>query len=198
MDVAYVRRSVDAALRLALRDRSGWNGFDLTADGFYRSFFAIVLVMPFNILFDLFSLRVTSKDGSIGDYGLPEAMFSTIALCAQWLIFPLMALYLLRFLRYADRYSALIIGHNWGTVVVQFINLPILVLLSWGWISPTLAIDFYFIALGLTLYYRYYIAQTALDAPVNVAVAIVILDFLLKIFFALGLSATQGLWLRTS
>lgn len=199
INVAYVRQSIDAALRLALRDRAAWNGFDLTADGFYRSFFAVVLVMPFNILFDLFLQRLaTETDGVQRTYEMPDATFSTLALCAQWLIFPLMALFLLRFLGYAGRYSALVIAHNWGSVVVQFINLPIVVLYSSGIISAALAIDFYFIAIGLTLYYRYYIAQTALDSPAHIAVAIVIIDFLLQIFFTLGLSATQGLWLRTS
>jgi hypothetical protein len=199
LDVAYVRQSIDAALRLAFRDRTAWNGFDLTPEGFYRSFFAIILVMPFNILLDLFAqqLEATREGGNPGTYGLPEAMFSTLALCAEWLIFPLMALFLLRFLGYAHRYSALVIAHNWGTVVVQFIKLPIVVLFSWGLISPALALDFYFIAVGLTLYYRYYIAQTALDSPASVAIAIVILSFLLQTFFLMGLSATQGLWLRT-
>lgn len=198
LNVAYVRQSVDAAIGLALRDRTAWNNFDLSADGFYRSFFAIVLVMPFNILFDLFNLRLLEQQGATVSYGMPEAVFSTITLGAEWLIFPIMALFLLRFLGYGHRYSALVIAHNWGTVVVQFIKLPVVVLFSAGIISADFALDFYLIVLGLTLYYRYYIAQTALESPASVAVAIVILHFLLQIFFMLGLSATEGLWLRTS
>lgn len=199
LDVAYVRNSVDAALRLALRDRSGWDAFDLTADGFYRSFFAVVLVMPFNILFDLFLVKLaTDADGVQRTYDFANATFSTLALCAHCLIFPVMALFLLRFLGYADRYSALVIAHNWGSVVVQFINLPILVLYSAGFMSAAFAIDFYFIAMGLTLYYRYYVVQTALESPASIAIAIVVIHFLLQIFFTLGVDASEGLWLRTS
>lgn len=199
LDVAYVRQSVDAALRLGLRDRTAWNAFDLSADGFYRSFFAVVLVIPFNILFDLFLLKLaTEADGKVRLYELSDMTFSTLARCALWLVFPLMSLFLLRFLGYAHRYSALVIAHNWGTVVVQFIYLPILVLYSWDVISSAIAIDLYFIAIGLTLYYRYFIAQTALDSPGSVAAAVVVLDFLLQIFFSLGLDASAGLWIRTS
>ena len=55
-DIAYMRRSIDAAFRLALRDQRAWNGFDLTADGFFRSFAAILIVMPLNVLIEISSI----------------------------------------------------------------------------------------------------------------------------------------------
>jgi hypothetical protein len=200
-DIAYMRRSIDAAFRLALRDQRAWNGFDLTADGFYRSFAAILIVMPLNIIFDLFVIsvanrKVIAKGGTVnGAYDLSDAVFSTVAMCAEWLIFPVVMIFVLRFVGLAHRYSALIIAHNWATVVIAFANIPAFALGSMGVFSPDLTYDVYFIVLGLTLYFRFYVAQTALDAGLGIAGAVTLLDFLLKIYFALGVQATAALWL---
>lgn len=200
-DIAYMRRSIDAAFRLALRDQRAWSGFDLTAEGFFRSFMAMLIVMPLNILIDMFATNVAARKkiaegGTVtGTYDVSDAVFSTIAMCGEWLIFPVVMIFVLRFIGLAHRYSALIIAHNWATVVVALVNIPAFALGSMGLLSPDLTFDVTFIVLGLTLYYRFYIAQTALDAGWGTAGSITFLDFLLKIYFALGVSATAGLWL---
>ncbi|MEQ1865924.1 MAG: hypothetical protein ABL996_14905 [Micropepsaceae bacterium] len=200
-DIAYVRRSIDAAFRLALRDQRAWSGFDLTAEGFFRSFMAVLIVMPLNILIDIFSTDVAIKKklmegGTVKSaYEFSDAVFSTMAMCAEWLIFPLVMIVVLRFVGLAHRYSALIIAHNWATVVIALVNIPVFALGSMGVFSPDLTYDVYFIVLGLTLYYRFYVAQTALDAGLGIAGSITLLDFLLKIYFALAVQATAGLWL---
>lgn len=204
VDIAYMRRSIDAAFRLALRDERGWGGFDLTTDGFFRSFAAIMVVMPLNILIDLFATDVAIKKklaegGTVsGAYDLSDAVFSTVAMCAEWLIFPVVMIFVLRFIGLAHRYSALVIAHNWGTVVVALLNIPAFALGTIGLLTPDLAFDVTFIVLGLTLYYRFYIAQTALDAGWGTAASITMLAFLLKIYFTLAISATAGLWLPTA
>ena len=200
-DIAYMRRSIDAAFRLALRDQRAWSGFDLTADGFFRSFTAILIVMPLNILIDLFATDVAAKKkiaegGTVaGAYEFSDAIFSTVAMGAEWLIFPVAMIFVLRFVGLTHRYSALIIAHNWATVVIALVNIPAFALGSMGLLSPDLAFDVTFIVLGLTLYYRFYIAQTALDAGLGIAGSVTLLDFLLKVYFAIGVSATAGLWL---
>lgn len=200
-DIAYMRRSIDAAFRLALRDQRAWSGFDLTAEGFFRSFAAMLIVLPLNIIFDLFvtnvaTRKVIAEGGTVkGAYDLSDAVFSTVVMCAEWLIFPVVMIFVLRFVGLAHRYSALIIAHNWATVVIALVNIPAFALGSMGVFSPDLTYDVYFIVLGLTLYYRFYVAQTALDAGLGIAGAVTFLDFLLKIYFALGVSATAGLWL---
>lgn len=200
-DIAHMRRSIDAAFRLALRDQRAWSGFDLTAEGFFRSFTAVLIVMPLNILIDIFATNVAARKriaegGTVtGTYDVSDAVFSTIAMCGEWLIFPIVMVFVLRFIGLAHRFSALIIAHNWATVVVALVNIPAFALGSMGLLSPDLTFDITFIVLGLTLYYRFYIAQTALDAGWGTAGSITLLDFLLKIYFALGVSATAGLWL---
>jgi len=202
LDLAYVRRSVDAAFSLAMRDERAWSRFDLTTEGFYRSFAAIFLVIPINILIDYLGARL-SEDRRLErqepvipqTYEFADALFSTATLVTQWLIFPLAMIVVLRFLGLTHRYSALVIAHNWGTVVVALVNLPAFLLYAAGLISVDQAIDLNFIVLGLTLYYRYYIAQTALDAGWPTAASITLLEFLLQLHFAIAVSLTAHLWL---
>ena len=175
VDIAYVRRSIDAALGLAIRDSRAWSGFDLTPEGFFRSFVAVLVVVPLNVVIDLLATNVAihkrMEQGLpvVGSYESSDAVFSTIALCVQWLIFPIAMIYVLRFLGLAHRYSALIIAHNWATVIVVVLNIPAYALATIGLISPDQAFDLTFIILGLTLYYRLYITQTALESGWSVA-----------------------------
>lgn len=203
VDIPYMRRSIDAAFRLALRDEGAWSVFDLTPDGFFRSFAAIFAVAPLNIIIDILGTHLANgkkiAEGQMptATYEMSDAVFSTVTLFAEWMIFPVAMIFVLRFLGYAQRYSALIIAHNWGTVVVALLNVPAYALYAIGWISVDQALDLTFIVLGLTLYYRFYIAQTALGAGWGVAGSITCLSFVLQVYFAYGISLTAGLWLAT-
>jgi hypothetical protein len=202
IDFAYMRRSIDAAFDLVVRDSRAWSKFDLTTEGFYRSFAAMFIVLPMNIIIDVIATQVANverirrgKPALDQAYGLGDATFSTLAVCVQWLIFPIAMIFLLRFLGLAHRYVALIIAHNWATVVVWLLTLPAFLLYAAGVISSDLAVDLNFIVVGFTLYYRFYIAQTALDTTWSLAAGIAMIDFLLQANFLFALSQMSGLWL---
>lgn len=204
-DIAYMRRSLDAAFALVMRDERAWTKFDLTSDGFFRSFAAILLVVPVNVLIEfLVSLlaaerRVQQKEpAATRAYEFADAIFATVVLIAEWLIFALVMLALLRFLGLAHRYSALIIAYNWSRVIVALVTLPPLLLYAAGLLSVDQALNLNFIIVGLTLYYRFYIAQSALGAGWGTAAGITLLDFLLQIYLAVAVSFTKHLWLPPS
>ncbi|MCE9521525.1 MAG: hypothetical protein K8S25_03740 [Alphaproteobacteria bacterium] len=201
VDFSYARRSINAAFGLALRDQNAWAGFDLTANGFFRSFAALLIVMPLNVLYDmlltsvLIGKKIAAGEQVAGSYEMSDAVFSTITLCAQWMIFPIAMIFVLRFLGLAHRYGALIIAHNWSSVVIILAYLPGYALYAIGLVSADVSLDLAFIVFGLTLYYRFYIAQTALDAGISTAGAVTILDLLLQIYFIVGVERTAALWL---
>lgn len=202
---AYVGRSIDAAFDLVTRNQRAWDKFDLTVEGFFRSFWALPLVWPMNIITDIIANNLSDaerlKDGKAAlnpVYGYGEALFSTATLSIQWMVFPLVMILVLRFLNLSHRYSALIIAHNWGTIVIYLFNLPAFLLFQAGLISSGLAIDLNLIALIFTLYYRFYTAQTALNAGMSVAASIAMLGFVLQIYFAVGVAYTAGLWLPSA
>jgi hypothetical protein len=203
VDFAYMSRSVDAAFDLVVRDQRAWSKFDLTTDGFYRSFAAMLIVLPLNVATDVidsqFEIAERLRQGvSATDqaaYGLGAAAFSTLALSVQWLLFPIAMIFLLRYLGLAQRYSALIIAHNWTTVVIGLLYLPPFLLHVAGFISLTQLIDLNLILLGFTLYYRFYVAQTALGTTWLLAAGIAMIDFLLQANFLFGLSKISSLWI---
>ena len=203
VDIPYMRRSIDAAFRLALRDEGAWSVFDLTADGFFRSFAAMLVVVPLNIFFDILRVHmiieksIADRKPITGSYELSDAVFSTIVLSFEWMLFPLAMLAVLRFLRLAHRYSALIIAHNWGTVIVALLNIPPFALYALRVVSIDQALDLSFIIFGLTLYYRFYVAQTALGAGWSVAASITVLSVVLQLYFEHAVSLTAGLWLAS-
>ena len=206
VDFAYMRRSVDAAFDLVVRDSRAWSKFDLTTDGFYRSFAAMFIVLPLNIVTDvLLNQAAIAERARKGlppferAYGFGDATFSTFAVVGvEFLIFPFAMIFLLRYLDLAHRYTALIIAHNWGTVVVWLFNLPGFLLYAAGFISSDLARDIWFIVLGFTIYYRFYIAQTALDTTWPLAAGIAMINFLLQLNLTIALSRMSSLWLPTA
>ena len=202
MDFAHARRSFEAACLLAVRNEKGGDGFELTSEGFFKSFSALPLVIPLNIMFDLFAVRLAearaSADGgpvSHGSYAFGEALFSTAVLGVEWLIFPLVAALLVWFLGIQSRFVPFIVAHNWGRVVTELLNLPAIVLFSMGLISHQIAMDLLFITLGLTLYYRFYIAQSALGVSWGLAIAVSVLELLVTILFSVVIYRGASLWL---
>lgn len=202
VDLAYVNRSVDAAFGLVVRDRRAWDKFDLTVEGFYRSFAAFLIVLPMMIVAELIAEQVQAaqrisegKPALEQTYGFADGIFATVALAAQWAIFPVVMIFVLRFLGLAHRYAPLIIAHNWGTIIVYLFNMPAFLLFAAGYISANDFAGLYLIALVFTLYYRYYTAETALDAGWSIAASTTLLSFVLQMYFEFGLRMTAGLWL---
>jgi hypothetical protein len=202
LDLAYMRRSIDAAFDLVVRDQRAWSKFDLTADGFYRSFAAMFIVLPLNIVIEVIANQVAIAERirqgkpvlEDAAYTFNDGAFATVALAVQWLLFPIAMLLLLRFLGLAQRYSALVIAHNWATVVIWLFYLPPFLLYAAGIVSSDQTIDLNLIVLGFTLYYRFYVAQTALGTTWAIAAGIAMIDFLLQANFFFALLKIQDLW----
>ncbi len=205
VDVAYMTRSVDAAFDLVVRDQRAWTKFDLTADGFYRSFAAMLIVLPLNVVTDIMNNQLAiaestgqGKPAAEAFYGMADALFSTIALSVQWLLFPVAMVFLLRYLGLGQRYATLIIAHNWSTVVIWLLHLPAFLLFTAGIISNSLAFDLGLIVFGFTLYYRFYIVQTALGATWLLAAGIAMIDLLLQVNYSFAMSQIQNLWVAAA
>jgi uncharacterized membrane protein YqaE (UPF0057 family) len=180
MNIANAFASIGAAWRLFLRDPKALEGMDVSTEGFFRSFGALLLIFPLNILSD-------------GGYGIGEIFFSTFVLGIEWLLFPLFAYLLLRLLGLTERFVHYVVAHNWGRVIMELFNLPAIVLFASGVVSASVALDLLLVSLGFSLYYR---AQIALDTGWGLAVGIALLEVLLTIVFAVGVSQTSSLWLR--
>jgi len=148
------------AYRLARFDPGGLGFFDVTVQGFWRSFFAAVLVAPLYLI--LLLIRYSNLPNP-----LPLFRFITleaIAYVIAWVTFPLLMASLARLL---DRQNLLYI--------------PIAILAAAGVLSIALSNTLGLMALALIVAYTWFITRTALEVAAGMAAGIVGLDFMLNV-----------------
>jgi len=165
------------ASRLASFDVSGHDYFEDSADAFWQSFFAAVLIAPFYLL--LLTIRFS---------GLPETapFFSFIAIesiayVIVWVAFPLLMASLAKILDRDSHYIRFIVAYNWAAVLQNGLYLPIAIMATSGLLAAGTANALGLMALSLIVFYTWFITRTALEIPAGIAAGIVGLDFLLSI-----------------
>ena len=112
------------ALRLARFDPSGLDFFEQTETGFWRSFFAAVLVAPFYLM--LTSIRYSGLTETV-----PFVRFlaiETIAYVIAWVAFPLLMAALTRSLGREAHYIRTIVAYNWAAVWQNALYMPVAML----------------------------------------------------------------------
>ena len=181
------QREVVAALYGAWRmmrfDASGMNWFNLTLDGFWRSFFAAVPVAPFFALLvylDPFREAGTTDTGS--------AILLTAAVYAiGWAIVPVAAVFVTRLLGLSHGYVPLVVAYNWTSVPQIVLQAVVGLISGLGLLPPGLAGILLFVAVVYILVYEWFVIRTALRTTTATAIGIVILFEVLGI--ALNLAA---------
>jgi len=180
-----VQTAVVGALRLAIGDRRGLGLFDISIDGFWRSFRAGVICYPLYLLLVGFHVAAAKWEAS----GVaPILIVETIAYVITWVAFPLLILPVARQLRRDDRFLAFMVAYNWSqipqTVVVALVVLDG----ATGLLPPAEASIAGLLAVIATLVYEWYIARVALAVTGIQAALVVIIDLLLNT--AMGRIAT--------
>jgi hypothetical protein len=171
-----VQLAVGGALRLACGDRRGLGFFDVTIDGFWRSFRAAAICYPL-YLFLLIS-RVSAAQWTTA--GVPTVILvETIAYVIAWAAFPLLILQLTRWLGREHRFLAFMVVYNWSQIP-QTVLLAIVGLDAATGLLPASTVHFVeAIATIAVLVYEWYIARVALAVTGAQATLIVIIDVVL-------------------
>ena len=165
-------KALYGAYRLARADTSGMSYLDTSFDGFWQSFFAAVLVAPFFIL--LLIIRFNNTDLEISAFRF--LTLESIAYVIGWVLFPLIAFYLVQVLERENQYFGFIVAYNWASVLQNAIYLPFAVLFELGIISGDGAYFTNLILLCLVLAYTWFVTKTALNVSGFVASGLVVLD----------------------
>ena len=168
----YVTNALYGAYRLARGDTTGLSYFDTSTAGFWRSFFAAVLIAPLVLI--LLVIRF-----SVDDIGAGAVRFYTIEAIAYvigWVLFPVVVFYLVQTLEKEERYVGFIVAYNWAAVLQNGVYLPFAILFQIGVIPGEAAGLLNLILLGLVLAYTWFVAKNALDISGAVAGGIIILD----------------------
>jgi hypothetical protein len=168
------------AYRLVRLDPAGMTFFNLTFDGFWRSFFAAVLVAPAYAI--LIGLRVAAEPETV-DLGL-LVLTESIGYVLAWCAFPLVAIILTRLLRLSGGYVALIVALNWTAVLQTALFLAVVLL---GPILPevlaTLLVTLTTVAI---MGYQWFVIRSALQTTGGIALMLLLVDLVVTSTINMG------------
>jgi hypothetical protein len=189
LDRDEIARSLTAAFDLFLDRPGAMRNFDVSVDGFWRSFAAVILVVPsyaFAVLAERTMAAAIDPAAPVQD-GASFFVQNVIGLGLDWVALPVILALLARPLGIARNYPAFIVARNWGAVIaaVPFGAIGLLIVL--GLVGGELANLLMFAALIVVLRYTYLIARRAFDVSLGFAIGIVVLDFVVSLTIALAL-----------
>ncbi len=172
-----VTYGVYGAWRLAHLDPAGMQYLDTSARGFWRSFWAAAVISPAYAL--MVFMRLAERQA--GGVTLRVLLIEIIAYAIGWTAFPLAAWYLLSALDKADRYFGYIVAYNWSYVIQICVYVPLALLDGVGALPDVVIGVLGMTAMAAILYYQYFIARTALQVDVPIAIGLVFMDVMLAI-----------------
>ena len=178
-DRAEIYNSILGAWRLARLDPSGMHYFSLTIDGFWRSFFAAVIVAPIYIYIHL--MRPTAPVVGRAPPAEPATdLFVDIgAYIVGWAAFPALMILLARLLNLSGQYVSFIVAYNWANVL-QWALFGVAATIAAALGAETgFGAVLNLAALAAVLFYQWFVARTALLTSAYVAAGIVVIDVLL-------------------
>ena len=167
--------AITGAVLLARGERAGMASFDLSVEGFWRSFAAYLLVAPGYALFMLGHFQL------VGWPGPPLRVFTSEALAFLLgvAVFPLAALSLTWALGLGRRFVPLVVALNWAGVPQIALSLAALLL---GSLLPPLRLFLLLSAMLLTLVYQWFVIATALETHGGVAALFVMMGITIDVF----------------
>lgn len=175
--------SIYGAWRLARLDPRGLSCFNTTEEGFWRSFWAAVLVAP------AYAVTVAIEYGQRSPLASDSRIVAVhaIAYVINWTAFPLAMLPVARMLGREHRYLRYIVARNWAGALEMILFLLAMILAASGiaWFAMLPALS----AL-LVFTYQWYVARMALEITGLQAAAVVGIDLLIDIVLMI---AMQGM-----
>ena len=166
--------ALSGALRLARMDPGGLDHFDTSIEGFWRSFYAAVVVVPVYLVLMGFYAALSPVDAGPVRWVLVEA----IAYVLEWTAYPLAMVYIARGLRCSDNYIRYIVAHNWANVLGVVLFLPVAALAA---INPAL-VGLLYMAMIAVFVYQWYVARTALAITGQEAAVLMVFNLVLSFF----------------
>lgn len=181
-----LRNAVAGALRLARFDPHAFNDFNRTLEGFWRSFFAAVIVGPLQLLL---SFEVAGASGGAAQIGADWPL-GMLAFIVHWLAFPVVMLSVADWLDRRNRYFIFMVALNWSNLVQVCLLLLVYSPAASALLPPGMLRLIGAGAVAYILVYEWFIAKIGLDISGGKAVAIVLLDSLVG--FAIFAVASIG------
>ena len=121
MTVEELRQGIHGALRLMLGRSDGLHMLDISADGFWNSFYAIFLALP-PLAFGWISVAADFADGEMSRGGvLFRLAFVDIG---SWLLPIVLLAFAAKPAGIGDRFVHYVVASNWGSALLVWLMVP--------------------------------------------------------------------------
>ena len=184
------RREILAALygvwRLMRLDQGGMNWFNLTIEGFWRSFFAAVPVAPFFALLIYLDLSAQPETINVGW----AATVSMVVYGLSWALVPVVAIGVTKMLDLSPGYVPLVVAYNWVSLPQILLQTLVRLIGTTSLVPEGLSGFLMIVAVVYILVLEWFVVRTALQTTTATAIGIVLLFETLGVF--LNLMAFSG------
>lgn len=179
---------------LAKQDPGGLHRLDGSVDGFWKSFYAAVLLAPAYAL-----LLWMGRYGEMEGIDLGAVFFvEAVAYVGAWLFWPVLASEICRVLDPKLDVRTYIVACNWSEIWIMLVRFPLLTLLVWGVFSDGLYALISLITLFAVLYYRFLIARQTLPAETPFATGMAVTDLIAGLMWRYGADMAIAPWLAAA
>jgi hypothetical protein len=179
--LAALRDNLYGAWQIMLGRPTGLAHLDVSLEGFWRSFAAIILVAPFAFLALISEGPLLSGTGETGALTASALTLNAIALLVDWFSFPLVFAFLAPPFGLGARYVPFIVARNWASVIIGAMVGLLHALHILGALPSAVMPFALIVATAVALRFSYVIVRTTLVVSVAMALPIVILDLLLSL-----------------
>jgi hypothetical protein len=183
--------SVYGAWRIARFDPAAMRYFNLSIEGFWRSFAAAAIVAPFFLIGSVMTRPADDASanaaGLTSDGDIVGFLFLRLVIYAvNWAAFPLLMIPLARILGLSATYVPYIIAWNWSNVLVNALWIPASIAFGIG-LLQTSGGSMVMMALFICIvFYGYLVTRAALGCAMPMAIGLVIFDTLLNVLIGAG------------
>lgn len=171
-DLIAAKIGVGLLIRL---DERGFDYFDASPAGFWRSFWAAVLLFPF------WAFLMFSQPIGLSDHPLRFVTAQILGYGIGWLAYAYLALGVVGFLGHAGRYLRYIVAYNWFQLVQGLLWVPAVLLGRSGLLPPGAAAWLWLVCYGVLMFYGWFIARRGLGFSAGNAALLVMIDFFLGV-----------------
>lgn len=177
--LAHATTSLTAAGGVLAGDRDAWKRFEVSLNGFWASFAAIVLIAPVYLFAAAIEPAAAGQAPAAVEVRSPWRLL--LILLVQWGLWPLIMYHVARHFDVTRNYIRYIIAYNWSSVIIAAIQAPPLILYAMAAIGLSGAAVLVLLALLVSLYFRFVVARDGLEVSAPMATALVLADLAISL-----------------
>ncbi len=169
-----IARALFGAFLLVRRDPRGMGFFNITLEGFWRSFFAAVLVAPMFAIIMALHRPEQAAEATVAW----QILAQTIRYAIDWAAYPVIVAVIARLMNLSHLYVGYIVAYNWAKVLINAAFLVLAVMAAPDIVPEGLMNFLRFVTLIAVIYYLWFVTCTALQLAWYVGAGLVAIEFI--------------------